>query len=71
MTNICLHEALNVINQVIWSPRKLVIHTASAISFVLYRDESLSWTMKNDLGFYFSRMYEERDNTYKRPPMLK
>ena len=64
MTNICLHEALNVMNEV-WLPRVLVIHTrvlvihtrvlvihASAISFVLYRDKSQTKTMKNDLGFY-------------------
>ena len=52
MTNISLHEAFNVRNEIIWLPRELVIHTASVISFVLYRDKSQTKTMKNDLGIY-------------------
>ena len=40
MINICSHEARNVINKVIRLPRELVIHTATVIPFVLYRDKS-------------------------------
>ena len=35
---------------------ELVIHTASAISFVLHRDKSQTKTMKNDSGIYVSSL---------------
>ena len=50
ITYICLHEALNVINEVNWLPRESNIHTASVISFVLHRNEFRTKTMKNELG---------------------
>ena len=56
MTNICLHEALNVINEAISMPRELDIHTACVISSVLTQDKSQTKTMKNDLGIYVSSL---------------
>ena len=55
MTNICLHEALNVINEV-WLPREFDNRTASVISFVIYRDKSRTKRMKNDSGIYVSSL---------------
>ena len=56
MTNNCQREVLNVINEAIRLPRGLVIHTASAISFVLYREKSQSKTMKHNLGIYVTSL---------------
>ena len=43
-------------NEAISLPSVLVIHTASALSFVLYRDKSRTKTMKNDSGIYVSSL---------------
>ena len=55
MTNICLLEALIVIDEV-WLPCEFENRTASVISFVLYRDKSRTKRMKNDSGIYVSSL---------------